>query len=284
MKVYYEKSGSFNISDATLSFTIIYNNGQTQYAQSPHYHASWELQHFVTDGWNISTEQQTEAVETGAVCIIPPFYFHHFCPQSEDEKYKKISIKFSIDTNEKKSGQASEQLNAALHQINQVTYINNERISSLFSMLSSLPANDYKKETIVSSLVCCIIAYLIDTLENTATDSLPITAERISSKEHHYAISIEDYIASNYKTPQLQLSSLADYLHLSERQTQRLCLKIFKENFSSLLTRQRMTVAHSLIHEKNLHLNEIAEMIGYESYAGFYKSYKKHYNKSPRDK
>ena len=68
MKVYYEKSGSFNISDATLSFTIIYNNGQTQYAQSPHYHASWELQHFVTDGWNISTEQQTEAVETGAVC------------------------------------------------------------------------------------------------------------------------------------------------------------------------------------------------------------------------
>ena len=284
MKVYYEKSGSFNISDAALSFTVIYNSGQTQYAQSPHYHASYELQYFVTNGWNISTEMQTEEIDTGAVCIIPPFQFHHFFPDSENEEYKKIAIKFSIDSNIKKAGQAAERLNAALNQINRISYIKDERISSLFSMLSSLPENDYKKETLVSSLVCSIITYLIDTLENTATDSLPITAERISSKEHHYAISIEDYIASNYKNPQLQLSSLADYLHLSERQTQRLCLKIFKENFSSLLTRQRMTVAHSLIHEKNLHLNEIAEMIGYESYAGFYKSYKKHYNKSPRDK
>ena len=281
MKVYYEKSGAFRVSDATVSYTVIFNSEGSEYAESPHHHSSYELQYIITDGWMLHTDSKKMPLRQGNVLFIAPFEFHHFAPSSEDE-CRKISVKFSVGGNEKKKDSAIKKINAALSSVRKIDFVNDEKISYLFGMLKERNDDNYKNETIVSNTVSSIILYLIETYEQFSRTEKEESARRISDRDHLYAIHIEDYIATNYKYSDVSLHTLAESMHLSSRQTERLCSKIFGASFSSLLTKQRMTMAKALINEKCHSLSKISEMVGYNSYAGFYKSYKKYYNASPK--
>lgn len=282
MQVNYEKSGAFRISDATVSYTVIFNSDGGEYAESPHHHSAYELQYFVTDGWTLTAHTGEVPLPMGSVCFIPPFEFHHFTPSS-DSSCRKISVKFSVGGNEKKRDSAIKKINDALSTVRNIEYLTDERISFLLSLLSQCPYENYKNESLVCSIVCAVILYLIDTYEQCSHTEADASSRMINDREHLYAIHIEDYIATNYKSADVSLHTLADTLHLSDRQTERLCSKIFGASFSAMLARQRMTVAEALINENKHSLSEISELVGYNSYTGFYKSYKKFYNKSPKN-
>ena len=73
----------------------------------------------------------------------------------------------------------------------------------------------------------------------------------------------------------IKLSDLAETLCVSEKQAHRLVIKHTGKNFSEELTSRRMIAADHLIKTGRLSLSEVAETVGYQTYSGFWKAYKK---------
>ena len=86
-----------------------------------------------------------------------------------------------------------------------------------------------------------------------------------------YGFIIQEYVTQRYNASP-SLTDLAELLHLSCRQTQRVCLDYFGTSFSDLLTKRRLSVARHLMNTTDMSLSNIAQYVGYQSYAGFYKA------------
>jgi len=85
---------------------------------------------------------------------------------------------------------------------------------------------------------------------------------------------IHEFFARRYRDP-VTLAELARVLHFSEKHTARLVLKYTGSTFREALTAQRMAVARHLAETTDLSLGEIAQYLGYQSYSGFWKAYRK---------
>ena len=85
---------------------------------------------------------------------------------------------------------------------------------------------------------------------------------------------IHEFFSQSYGDD-VRLSDLASILHLSVRQTERLVLEYTGHTFGDELAVTRTDAAVYLIENTELSLTEIAEYVGYRSYAGFWKAMKK---------
>ena len=95
-------------------------------------------------------------------------------------------------------------------------------------------------------------------------------AERIVD----YSFIIEEYLKINY-AKDIKLSDLAAELNLSEKHTERLIKKFTGNTFKQELSSIRIKTAQMLIASTDMTMTEISEYVGYNSYSGFYKAYKK---------
>lgn len=96
----------------------------------------------------------------------------------------------------------------------------------------------------------------------------------IASKVNDYAFLINEFFSLKC-IYDVKLSDLAEQLCVSEKQAHRLVIKHTGHNFSEELTLRRMHAAEHLIKDGRLSLSEIAETVGYQTYSGFWKAYKK---------
>ncbi len=76
---------------------------------------------------------------------------------------------------------------------------------------------------------------------------------------------------------QITQKDLADSLFLSTRQIARILKTIYGLSFHEKLTEMRLNRAAALITETELSLETISEMVGYDSYTGFYLAFRKKY-------
>lgn len=109
------------------------------------------------------------------------------------------------------------------------------------------------------------------------------------SKESNCSISsmnrrwiIEEHICRNYNKPD-SISALSGALHLSERQTSAFIKKEFNSTYKKMIMKQRMDVANILFQDENQSLEKIAELVGYQSYNGFYIAYSNFFGISPEE-
>ena len=96
----------------------------------------------------------------------------------------------------------------------------------------------------------------------------------IASKVTDYAFLINEFFSLKC-IYDVKLCDLAKSLCVSEKQAHRLVIKHTGKNFSEELTSRRMLAADHLINDGRLSLAEVAETVGYQTYSGFWKAYKK---------
>lgn len=107
------------------------------------------------------------------------------------------------------------------------------------------------------------VTFISDELfENTSADVIP----------PDYSYIIAEFFSENYNKD-IHIGDIAQRLSLCPMQAQRVIKKHTEKTFLENLTFYRMTVARHLM--KTLPLNEIARLVGYNSYSGFWKAYKK---------
>ena len=71
------------------------------------------------------------------------------------------------------------------------------------------------------------------------------------------------------------MCDLAKILSLSDRQTERLVIKYMGKPFRGVLSDIRTEMAKRLMETTVMSMSEISRMVGYKSYAGFWKAMKK---------
>ena len=92
-----------------------------------------------------------------------------------------------------------------------------------------------------------------------------------------YTLQIREFFSLNYQK-NVTISDLAEELFLSNMQAQRVTKKYTGKTFGENLLLQRMIVAENLMKTTKMSLSEIAAYVGYNSYCGFWKAYKKYQN------
>lgn len=92
----------------------------------------------------------------------------------------------------------------------------------------------------------------------------------------------QKYIQENFDKD-ISLQSIADEFQIDYKKLSRLFMQKTGGNFKKYLIDIRMREAMRLIKETDFLLYEIAEMVGYNNYANFSRSFMKYYNKWPKD-
>ena len=95
-------------------------------------------------------------------------------------------------------------------------------------------------------------------------------------------LKVEKFLVEHF-LPNAQLDDLAEYLCLSHRQTDRLLKRLFDKSFQEIKNETRITKAKKLIHANEHSLKEIAEILGFKSYIGFYKSFRQATGVTPEE-
>jgi len=96
-----------------------------------------------------------------------------------------------------------------------------------------------------------------------------------ASRSTDYGFIIDSFFGLNYNKP-IHLTDLADELHISVKQTERLVVLHTGSTFNTVLTNNRVRAAEHLMKTTSLSITEIANLVGYESHSGFWKAYKRY--------
>ena len=112
--------------------------------------------------------------------------------------------------------------------------------------------------------------------------SLNTTSEKQNGANvnESYVVLIERAIRQY--TSDITLSSVAQSMHLSTKQTSRIIMKLFKKPLSKLVAERRLTIARELLASTDLPISEIVRRVNFRCENYFYAQFKKMYGLTPR--
>ena len=224
---------------------VFFQNGFYLMSTTPppiHKHNYAEI-HVISGGDSVFTvDNQVYTVGDGGVIVIPPKTYHFF--KSTDKEC--FHSAFQIDL----------EIRSTL-----VSRIDPAVISIFFKEIEKAGVDgDHTVLSAYISLICSHFEGIHKELPKTASD---------------YGFSIREFFSQNYNGD-IKLSSLAEWLHISERQAERLVIQHTGRTFREELAAIRIDMAKHLLATTDMSLSEVAAYVGYRSYAGFWKAMKKY--------
>lgn len=207
-----------------------------------HKHKYAEVHAVVNGDALFNVGNDSYSLKSGSIMIIPGGVFH--CCDSKDEN--TLHSAFQIDY---KADKISEYMIGQDTVLRFIQETKNIRYS-----------HDYSKAAVYIALFCDSFCHSEKLLSRPLTD---------------YGFLIHEFFSLHY-SENLHLCDLADFLHLSERQTERLVIKHTGNSFRDELTAIRINIAKKLLSSSQMSLAEVAQYVGYKSYAGFWKALNRH--------
>ena len=269
-------SGELKRDGIKLSYIIDTTLQNENYIRKPHGHYMYELQCVLSGTWELHTENCVYTVEPSKCIFIPSFTLHNMV--CKDEKGAKCALRFLVNT-----GGTENFSYFKLHNIFSSVFaplaLDKNSFSEIFSTLALHTEQSDFREILFDGLASALIFLTAEQIES----SIDTSEKRIigfSASDCHYASEIELAVLYSYANPQLTLKSMAEQIHLSTKQVERICNRIFGCPFGTLLARQRMYAAKHLIEEGHK-LADVSESVGYNSYTAFYRCYKSFYGHAP---
>ena len=213
-----------------------------QPALTLHKHNFSEI-HFITGGNAVFKTEETEVMlKSGSVIIIPQGVFH--CLHTAESNTLHNAFQIDFELNKVKTA-----------------HVGDEIISKFFAEI------DLCRQTSDYSAIASYIGIFCSSL---GLDFPKLSANNVTD----YGFIIQEFLSLHYNE-NLLLKDLADELHLSERQTERLVKEHTGKSFKEELCAIRMNIAKQLSENSDMSLYEIANYVGYDSYAGFWKAAKR---------
>ncbi len=243
-----------------------------------HSHTNFEL-HYVTAGnCNIIAEEKY-TLKTGDIMLIPPEFPH----TSSNAENRRLVLELSFLKNEGVTSNFSEykHYTALFATVKKPFIFRSENAEFCLKSLMTLYDNDFfvHKQKILLSMLFIHISEHITTPRTVPTDKL--LSGYIQSDDQRRLI-IENYINNCYSHTD-SLDELCQQLNLSRRQIDRITAGLFGESYQTMILKRRMEAALLMINKTDMPFSQIAEKVGYESYAGFYLAVKRVFGKSPEE-
>lgn len=209
-----------------------------------HLHHHTEI-HFLDSGnaLFLADGKQLE-LHAGEILVIPPHCLHTCISRTEGTKHKAFQTDYEAELLKKYT-------------------ISNGIIEELIPAIEeACIKKDYSRVSLYLPLLCSLY-------HSATVSATPVT---------DYSFLICEFFFLNYRES-VTLTDLARTLCLSERQTERLVQSYTGYSFREMLNDTRMKVAQQLMQSQSMTLEEIAQYVGYQSYSGFWKAWKKYSEK-----
>ena len=226
----------------------------------------------------MTTAEEEITFNSGTFCVIPKKLRHKI--ETVTEPTRKISFYVTISKNKDSENHTFTWYEQMFLSTKPFIF---DKISDTFLMLYELTRNasslDFILETKLKHMFSLAFLELLQQVEELTVFGQPNLSV---DYDNELTLRVEKFLISNF-LPNAQLDDLAQYLCLSHRQTDRLLKRLFNKSFQEIKNETRITKAKDLIHKKEHSLKEIAEILGYSSYIGFYKSFRQATGVTPEE-
>ena len=234
-----------------------------------HSHAEFEY-HFVMSGnAMIKFDEKSVSLNTGESILIFPDTFHKFLPCETESNV--LSISFSIKEN-KYGANYYKTIASKLTQSGFALIKASALITEVIRAI--IPAIYSDKIFALEEMRAGLTLLFVNILFHLSHERLDSNQPPFTQEYDMRAYIMEEYFNEHYME-RISLFKLARRLHLSEQQTERIIKRTYGVHFREHLSKIRIKSAMELLSETEKSITEIAELVGYESYNGFYSAFKR---------
>lgn len=269
---------SIGNTDFQIIFSADYWFQQDIWSADMHFHLFCEC-HFLKKGLVLlKTPSQTLELRENIFCVLPTNLKHAF--ETLSSFSERISFYVVASKNKTDESDTFTTYNRIFSSDAPQIYEKlSERFDLILQLIQSEITSDFLFELKLKNLFSLILIELLE-----STGKIPSSSSKRANVgyEEEMKLKIESFIVDNF-SPDARLDDLARYLCVSPRQTERAIKKIFNKSFQQIKTAQRMTAAKELITTSTHSLKTIAELVGYRSYNGFYKTFQIYTGLSPEE-
>ena len=233
----------------------------SKFTKQRHSHTSFEI-HIIESGYQTyETEDGTFKINSGYFLIIPQGKGHRLLDTSSE--VRKIAFTFTL------VGEAGSSLAITLGEVPKNVK------ESISYVISERKLSKGGSELLVANRVFeCVLTFLrlIGAVKDTPSSCGSSCDGRLELAKQY----INDNILS-----QLQISAVAEYCHISERQLARLFLSEQQEAPAAYIRRQKIKQIEKLLCDSSLTLKEISDLMCFASEYHFNAFFKKYYGMPP---
>lgn len=239
---------------------VVHNNNY-------HFHSMYEIHIPIKHEFSIITDNTELALKPEEVCVIPPNSIHCI----NDSNIPRAGLRFSFS----KGNNLFENVYGQL-KVPTVIKAKNiyEKYISLACKYNDAGVSDFMVSDVLFHALYEIAFNFSEKKSSIAQKKIPLASDTLDSEK------IENFLNLNYGD-KIHLKDLAQYLNLSERQTQRIIKKLFDVTFASLLNKRRLIIAGFLLKTTDMSIDEISHISGFEDKSYFYRKFKGFFNTSP---
>ncbi len=289
---------NFNTTVEDMDISVFFSNPHSilpDVSAPMHNHLSYEMHSIRSGTMSYTIDNETYVLTPGSILFIPPHIFHKISAVSSD--ISKFSFEFSIAKNPQSTTGLYKVCKKLLEDkldrpaTLALTIPELSEIIDVFSGAYSIPSRlSHITSPLMQAYLCIIFFKILFNLEhNTNIQKIitPSSAVHTLDAASPRAVYISQYIASNYHSHP-SIHDLANELHLSVRQTERLIKKEMHRSFSGLLNEHRIQLARHFIRSalrkhQPISFNTIAEDVGFDNYYTFLKQFKLYTGATPNE-
>ncbi len=144
------------------------------------------------------------------------------------------------------------------------------------TMLKEANGNEKYRGRMLDSLISTFLIHLLRRHEKDI-----VVAPDIHNENEDNLILMLQYIQNNYAT--LSLNELADFFGYSTRHISRLIKDHTGKNFAEITKELRMKKAAELLHNPDMSIEAVMEIVGYSDVSTFYKAFRGYYGMPPAE-
>lgn len=228
----------------------------------------------------------THKLQPGELCILPPKIPYAVFTEPEDLVINIISDKPHFEENFRMllyhENIVSDFFRRALFQnVNEGIFFMLPPTKDIRSILRHLFAEFVKKDSYSDTLFNNYLQIFFTNMIRSTETTCQFYADKGNASIRMQMPAILEYIAANYQTITLEL--LAGHFHYDNAYLSKMIKLSTGKNYSTLITELKIKEATALLTASNMHIEEIAEAVGYNSADHFAYSFKKITGMTPRN-
>ena len=147
-----------------------------------------------------------------------------------------------------------------------IAIVGHKEMSNLFiNLRREFLGNELVKKDFISVILNQIYLLLLRKMSNLGIREV---VPNYCDEQEQRRLGLESYFEQNFDKP-ITEEHLAQEMYLSKRQVSRILREVYGKSFRQILINTRMNCAKQLLESTALSLEEIADLVGYNSLSGF---------------